>query len=227
MEIARDDLYDMSAYSFIGRSGSLNESGKTTMSPVTATASATSRRSHTCSSLEKDTLSWKLSREDLCKPVFKHTNKSFKKELRVRSSGCRSKPVLLKFRLHANGIDHDKDNSATLEVLVDVTNNSFRQQITNTHLNLTVTILIGDGEEFISGKEIRHQLTNFCIHDFLPHEVLIRCHNRVVEIKVEAHLTYDEVSYTLPEETMISDTEMNGLVVIEMSPSSVAFHPHN
>ncbi len=160
-------------------------------------SSCDSQKSSSESSLsEKDNTrrkAWKLKREELCKSVFSHKQKCYTKDFMMKVDGAKSKPVKVTLKLYANGIESDTNNSMTMGVLVTAEEVQVRD---TAMLNLTLLTRMGpeEQEEFISSKEVRESLGNFVIYDFMPHEVLKRCHSKYVEIVPSVHLTFDKYS---------------------------------
>ena len=52
---------------------------------------------------------------------------------------------------------------------------------------------MADGKEFLASKTVCKNLTDFCIHDFLPHEIIRDPEHKVrnIEIQANAYLRYD------------------------------------
>ena len=144
---------------------------------------------------QKDRFIWKFKRSNLAKSISSRKDKTFSRELKVRADGyTRWKPVTLKFQLHSLGIGHDRNNSASLQVSVAVGKCSKYQSLKQiAQLSLDVTVQIAEGNEFLATRYIRKDLTDFCIHDFLPHEVICNSERKGqnIEITAEAYLRFD------------------------------------
>lgn len=157
-------------------------------------------------SVQKDVLSWKIRKSCLAKRISSHRDKTLSKQLKIRAVRCR--PVTLTFILHACGIGHDKNNSASLEVLVAVDSSRKCQPLKQmARVNLEITVQMAEGREFLSTKSVCRELSDFCIHDFLPHEVIRDPELKVqnVEIKAEAYLRFDTGDSPVPECEITAD----------------------
>ena len=144
------------------------------------------------SNIQKDTVFWKVKKSCLAKQISSQKDKTFSKQLKVRAVGAR--PVTLQFVLHACGVGHDKNNSASLEVLVAVNSARKYQPLKQmARINLEITVQMADGKEFLATRSVCKELSDFCIHDFLPHEIICDPEHKVrnIEIKADAYLRYD------------------------------------
>ncbi len=100
--------------------------------------------------------------------------------------------VKIALKLYPNGLRADTNNSMTLGILIE----SVPQVQDTAMINLTLLTRIGpeDQEEFLSSKELKRNLENFVVYDFMPHEIVKCCHAKYVEIFVSAHLVFDKDS---------------------------------
>ena len=137
-------------------------------------------------------MEWSIVRKDLAQRIVCHSNVPFiRGNFSLKADGIRSrfrKPVSLVFKIFPYGAGKDENQSLTLEVVVDCRSSELQAL---GMLNLTTTVSINQGHEFISSKNHRHTLKTFTLHDFLPHEVVTRSPSSTVDFAMEAHITFD------------------------------------
>ena len=144
------------------------------------------------SSNSKKRMEWSIDRVELGRRIVTHSNMAFVKgNFSLPASGIKfrfRKPVSLVLKVYPFGLGKDEKQSLTLEVVVECRSDDLKSI---GKLNLTITLSMGNHEQFLSERTWRKDLKTFQIHDFLPHEIITHKQSKSLDIVAEAYITFD------------------------------------
>ena len=137
-------------------------------------------------------MEWSINRLELSRRIVTHSNKPLMKgNFSLTAKGFRfrfRKPVSLLLKIYPFGLGKDENQSLTLEVVVKCRSDNLKSI---GKLNLTITLSMGNHEQFLSETTWKKTLKTFQIHDFLPHEIITHKQSKSLDIVAEAYITFD------------------------------------
>lgn len=135
---------------------------------------------------------WSINRVDLGQKIIMCCNSALiKGDFSLTASGIKfrfRKPVSLVFKVYPFGLGKDKNQSLTLEVVVECRSEELKSI---GFLNLTIRLSMECEPQFISSRTWKRPLKTFRIHDFLPHEIITHRSSKSLDFNIEAFITFD------------------------------------